>query len=47
MDTVGWWDVQLPLALLGSAAQMAWSKCDQPDELAWWSGRVAEATALL
>ena len=47
MDTAGWWDVQLPLALLGSAVQMAWSKCDQPDELAWWSARVAEAAALL
>jgi hypothetical protein len=47
MDTAGWWDVQLPLALLGSAVQMAWSKCDQPDELAWWAARVAEAAALL
>jgi hypothetical protein len=47
MATSGWWEWQLPLALLGCAVQMAWSKCDQPDELAWWSARVAEAGALL
>jgi Phosphotransferase enzyme family len=47
MDTAGWWDRQLPLALLGGAVQMAWSKCDQIEELAWWSARVAEASALL
>lgn len=46
-DTAGWWDRQLPLALLGAAVQMAWSKCDQPEELAWWSARVATATPLL
>jgi thiamine kinase-like enzyme len=47
MDTSGWWERQLSLALLGSAVQMAWSKCDQLEELAWWSARVAEASALL
>lgn len=47
VDTSVWWERQLPLALLGCAVQMGWSKCDQPDELAWWSGRVAEASALL
>jgi hypothetical protein len=47
MDTAGWWGYQLSLALLGCAVQMGWSKCDQPDELAWWSARVAEASALL
>jgi hypothetical protein len=47
LQTAGWWDTQLPLALLGTAMQMAWSKCDQPAELAWWSARVAEAAALL
>jgi hypothetical protein len=47
MATVGWWDRQLPLALLGSAMQMAWSKCDQPDELSWWAERVDEGVALL
>jgi Phosphotransferase enzyme family len=47
MRTAGWWERQLPLAMLGCAVQMAWSKCDQADELAWWSARVAEGTALL
>jgi hypothetical protein len=47
MRTAGWWDRQLPLALLGSAMQMAWSKCDQPEELAWWSAWVATGAALL
>jgi hypothetical protein len=47
MSTGGWWDRQLPLAMLGSAMQMAWSKCDQPDELAWWSAQVATAVAHL
>jgi hypothetical protein len=47
LATSGWWERQLPLALLGGAVQMAWSKCDQPDELDWWSARVAEAEALL
>jgi hypothetical protein len=45
--TGGWWDRQLPLALLGAAAQLGWSKAGQPEELAWWSARVAEASALL
>jgi hypothetical protein len=47
MHTAGWWERQLPLALLGTAVQMAWSKCDQVEELAWWSARVAEGCALL
>jgi hypothetical protein len=47
ISTDGWWDLQLPLALLGAATQMVWNKCDQPEELGWWSARVAEAVALL
>jgi hypothetical protein len=47
LQTSAWWDRQLPLALLGAAVQLAWSKCDQAEELAWWSGRVAEGSALL
>ncbi|MCA1823125.1 MAG: phosphotransferase, partial [Frankia sp.] len=47
IDTSAWWDRQLPLALLGCAVQMAWSKCDQPAELAWWSEHVATAAAQL
>ena len=47
IDTGGWWDRQLALSLLGGAVQMAWSKADQPEELAWWAARVHEASALL
>ena len=47
IDTGGWWDRQLLLGLLGGAVQMAWSKADQPEELAWWAARVHEARALL
>ena len=47
IDTCGWWDRQLALSLLGGAVQMAWSKADQPEELAWWADRVHEASALL
>jgi thiamine kinase-like enzyme len=47
LQTSAWWDRQLPLALLGAAVQLAWSKCDQAEELAWWAGRVAEGSALL
>ena len=47
VDSDSWWDVQLPLALLGGALQMAWNKAGQPEELAWWAERVAEASPLL
>jgi aminoglycoside phosphotransferase (APT) family kinase protein len=47
IDTAPWWDVQLPLALLGCAVQQAWSKCDQPDELAWWEAAALRAAVLL
>jgi hypothetical protein len=47
IDTSSWWDVQLPLALLGAAVQMAWNKGEQPEELTWWSDRVREGVPLL
>jgi hypothetical protein len=47
VDTSGWWDQQLPLALLGGALQMAWNKAGQPAELAWWATHVAEASTVL
>ncbi|HVU74019.1 MAG TPA: phosphotransferase [Mycobacteriales bacterium] len=47
IDTAPWWDRQLPLALMGHAVQMAWSKADQPEELAWWTSAVARASAML
>ena len=47
VETSSWWDAQLPLAMLGGAVQMAWSKSSQPDELAWWLAWVRRARPLL
>jgi hypothetical protein len=47
IETEGWWDQQLALSLLGGAVQMAWNKCEQAEELAWWGDRVLEALPLL
>jgi hypothetical protein len=47
VSTEGWWDRQLTLALLGSAVQMAWNKCEQADELAWWGQHVIAGATLL
>lgn len=47
VDTGAWWDEQLALTLLGSFLQLGWSKSGQPEELAWWSARMAEARAWL
>ena len=44
VDTAGWWDRQLELALLGAFVQLGWSKAGDPAELAWWTERVV-ATA--
>ena len=35
VDTAGWWDRQLRLALLGGFVQLGWDKTG--DELAWWA----------
>jgi hypothetical protein len=40
IDPTGWWDRQLPLALLGGFVQLGWSKTGDPDELGWWVDRV-------
>jgi len=40
VDTGGWWDRQLELALLGAFLQLGWSKAHDPAELAWWTDRV-------
>jgi hypothetical protein len=39
VDTAGWWDVQLGLALLGGLVQFGWEKAfaGYDEELAWWS----------
>jgi hypothetical protein len=40
VPTDGWWDSQLELALLGAFVQLGWSKTGNPEELAWWTGRI-------
>jgi hypothetical protein len=40
MSTVGWWDRQLELALLGAFVQLGWSKTGDAAELGWWTRRV-------
>lgn len=45
VDTVGWWNEQLELALLGAAVLLGWSKTGA--ELAWWEERVPRAARYL
>jgi len=40
IDTRGWWERQLELALVGAFCQLGWSKTGDPAELAWWTGRI-------
>jgi hypothetical protein len=40
IDTAGWWQRQLDLALLGGFLQLGWSKSGNPAELGWWVDRV-------
>jgi hypothetical protein len=40
VDTAGWWERQLELALLGAFVQLGWSKTGDAAELAWWVDRV-------
>jgi hypothetical protein len=40
VQTAGWWDRQLDLALLGAFLQLGWSKTGDRTELAWWVERV-------
>lgn len=46
IDTQGWWDRQLTLALLGTVVQFGWEKAFGDDaELGWWCDRAAEGLA--
>lgn len=45
VDTSGWWDTALALALLGGFVQLGWSKSG--DELSWWADRALAAAPLL
>jgi hypothetical protein len=45
IDTAGWWERQLELALLGGFLQLGWSKTGDPVELAWWVDRAVPVAA--
>jgi hypothetical protein len=48
VDTGGWWERQLGLALLGTVVQFGWEKAlGDDDELAWWCGAAEEGLGLL
>ncbi|MFL6158744.1 MAG: phosphotransferase [Marmoricola sp.] len=49
VDTRGWWDRQLGLALIGALVHFGWEKAlgGYDDELAWWEDRVLEGAPLL
>jgi hypothetical protein len=40
VDTRGWFERQLELALLGAFCMLGWSKTEDPVELGWWVDRV-------
>jgi hypothetical protein len=47
IDTQGWWDRQLALALLGAGLQLGWEKTGDREELGWWQDRIVEGLAQL
>jgi thiamine kinase-like enzyme len=48
IDTSGWFDKQLALALLGGLTIFGWEKAlGDDDELGWWCDRAREGAALL
>lgn len=48
VDTTGWWDRQLRLALLGTMVEFGWEKAlGDDDELGWWCDRAREGLACL
>jgi hypothetical protein len=48
VDTTGWWERQLSLALLGTVLQFGWEKALGDDgELGWWCDRAREGLAWL
>lgn len=48
VDTSGWWDRQVGLALLGTVVQFGWEKAlGDATELGWWCDRVRDGLRLL
>ena len=40
VETTGWFDRQLSLAILGGSVQLGWNKVDDDTELSWWAEQV-------
>jgi hypothetical protein len=48
VDTAGWWERQLGLALLGTLVQFGWEKAlGDDDELGWWCAAAGEGARFL
>lgn len=49
VDTSGWWETQLGLALLGALVHFGWDKAlhGDPDDLAWWEERALHGSRYL
>jgi hypothetical protein len=48
VDTAGWFETQLELALIGAFVQLGWNKLGgDAGELAWWDARIAAAAHLV
>ena len=47
LETTGWWEPQLQLALLGGLLQLGWAKTGDAAEIAWWEARALRAESLL
>ncbi len=49
LDTAGWFETQLELALVGAFVQLGWEKLlgGNATELAWWDGRLGASAHLL
>jgi hypothetical protein len=47
IDTSGWWERQVELALVGAFLQLGWSKTTDPVELAWWVDRIVPVARTL
>jgi hypothetical protein len=48
VDTAGWFDTQLELALIGAFVQLGWNKLGgDPGEVGWWDTRIGATAHLL
>jgi phosphotransferase family enzyme len=47
VDTAGWWERQVELALVGAFLQLGWSKTGDAAELAWWVERIVPVARTL